>query len=184
MKAHGPWKIVATRDVHRDPWMHVTQDQVIRPDGRPGTFSVVRIQAGVSVLALDADGQAYLTEEFRYAVGRPTLEVVSGGINAGEPPADAARRELREELGIEAADWTELGVVDPFTSMLLSPARLFLARGLRFGAPEREGTEQIRCVPMPLGEAVAATLDGRITHAPSCVLILKVDLLRRAGKLP
>jgi ADP-ribose pyrophosphatase len=173
MREHGPWKIRATRHIHADPWLSVTQDDVVRPDGRPGTFSVVRIKAGVSVLALDDEGSVYLTEEFRYAVGHDTLEVVSGGLDEGEDPLTGARRELREELGIEADEWTVLGLVHPFTSMLLSPTRLFLARKLRFGEHDREGTEQIRLVKMRLEEALQAVFDGRITHAPSCVLLLK-----------
>jgi ADP-ribose pyrophosphatase len=176
MRPHGPWQIRSTREVHRDPWITLTVDQVVRPDGTPGRFSVVRIMPGVSVLPLDQDGVAYLAEEFRYAVGRHSLEAVGGGVEPGEEPLAAARRELKEELGIEASDWADLGTVDPFTSMVRSPARLFLARGLRFGQHEREATEHIRCVKLPLDEAVRAVLDGRITHGPSCVLILKAAL--------
>jgi ADP-ribose pyrophosphatase len=162
--------------------MAVARDEVIRPDGAPGTFAVVHIKAGISVLALDDEGFVYLTEEFRYAVGRHTLEVVSGGADAGEDPLAAAQRELKEELGIEAAEWIDLGRVDPFTSMLLSPTRLFLARRLRFGDHAPEGTEQIRCVKMPLDEAVEAVMDGRITNGPSCVLILKANRWLHEGR--
>src|SRR5947209_4644829 len=168
MKEHGPWKVLSSREVHRDPWITLTVDDVIRPDGKPGTFRVVRVKPGVSVLALDDDGTVHLTEEFRYAVGRAMVEVVSGGSEPGEEPLAAARRELKEELGIEASEWTDLGPLDPITSMVYSPARLFLARGLRFGEHEREATEKIRCVRLPLAEAVRAVLDGRITHSPSC----------------
>ncbi len=173
MRQHGPWTIHTSRQVYEDPWVSLRQDQVTRPDGKPGTFCVVHIKPGVSVLALDDEGRVYLAEEFRYGVGRTTLEVVSGGRDADEDPLEAARRELKEELGIEAVDWVDLGPVDPFTSMVVSPARLFLARGLRFGEHDREGTEQIHTVRMPLNEAVAAVMDGRITHAPSCTVILK-----------
>src|SRR5262249_29495954 len=121
----------------------------------------------------DAAWDVYLTDEFHYAVGRRTLETVSGGIDSGEAPEDAARRELREELGITARTLTSLGMVDPFTAMVVSPTRLFLATDLEFGDHAQEGTERIRCVRMPLGEAVWAVMDGRITHAPSCVAILK-----------
>ena len=173
MTEHGPWKVLATREVYRDPWLTLTSDDVIRPDGRAGTFAVVRTKAGVSVLAVDEGGTAHLTEEFRYAIGRPSLEVVSGAVEAGEEPLAAARRELKEELGIEASDWTDFGTVDPTTSMVFAPVRLFLARGLRVGEPAREGTEQIRRVRLPLDEAVRAVLEGRITHAPSCLLLLR-----------
>jgi ADP-ribose pyrophosphatase len=172
---YGPWTIESTDEVYSDPWLSVRCDKVVRPDGRPGTHSVVTIKPGVSVLARDDENNVYLTDEFHYAIGRNSLEAVSGGIDEGETAEEAARRELREELGIDADMLTPLGTVDPFTSSLVSPTRLFLATGLRFGPPDPEGTEQIRMVKVPLAEAVRMVLDSRITHAPSCVAILKVE---------
>lgn len=173
MQQHGPWQIVKSHEVYRDPWLRVRKDDVIRPDGQPGTHSVVHLKAGVCVLAIDNEDVVYLTEEFHYGVGRVTLEAVSGGIEPDESPLTTAQRELQEELGIEAAEWIESGVVDPFTASVVSPTTLYIARGLRFGAPSLEGTELIRCVKMPLAEAVEKVLRSEITHAPSCVLILR-----------
>jgi ADP-ribose pyrophosphatase len=176
MKDHGPWKITGTKQVYQDPWLSLRRDDVLRPDGAPGTHVVVQIKPGVSVLPIDDGGCVYLADEFHYAVGRNTLEVVSGGIDPGEDALTAAQRELREELGITAARWTSLGAVDPFTSTVVSPTQLYLAQGLTFGKHEREGTEFIRCVKVTLAEAVAAVRHSRITHAPSAVLILKAHL--------
>src|SRR5580692_12443866 len=116
MTQHGPWKIVESHEVYRDAWIRLQKDDVIRPDGKPGTYSVVTLKPGVTVLAMDDNGYVYLTEEFHYGVGRTTVEAASGGIEPDERPLDAAKRELQEELGIEAEDWTDLGVVDPFTA--------------------------------------------------------------------
>jgi ADP-ribose pyrophosphatase len=176
-RRHGPWQIVARREVYRDPWIELTCDDVIRPDGAPGTHSIVRLKSGVSVLALDENDTVYLTEEFHYAVGRTLLEVVSGGIEAGEAPSAAARRELEEELGISAGELVDLGACDPLSSVIVAPVQLFLARRLSFGAASPEGTEHICCRRVPLAEAVQMVLDSRITHAPTCVLILKVTHL-------
>jgi len=173
MREHGPWKIRSTREAYRDPSVAVTVDEVTRPDGEPGTYSVVEIRPGVCVVAVDDEGVVHLAEEFRYAVGRPSVEGVSGGIEAGEDPLVAARRELREELGIDAADWTPMGTVDPFTSMVRAPVHLFLAERLSFGRPRRDGAERLRPVRLSLAEAASAVSDGRITHAPSCVAILQ-----------
>jgi ADP-ribose pyrophosphatase len=176
MKQHGPWKILASEEVYRDSWITLTKNDVIRPDGEPGTFACARIKAGVAVLALDSAGVVYLAQEFRFAVGREMLEVCSGGLEPDEEPLAAAQRELKEELGIEAAEWTEVGVIDPIASIVVAPVRLFLARGLRIGEPAHESTEKIEIVKMTLREAVQAVLAGRITHAPSCVLLLRAAL--------
>lgn len=176
VRRKGPWTVEVTAEVYRTPWVEVLEDKVIRPDGRPGLFTTVRVRPGVSVLALDEEEFVYLTSEYRYAVERESVEVVSGGVEDGEASLDAAQRELREELGIEAREWIDLGPVDPLTSIVLSPARLYLARGLTHVAHEREGTEVISVLRVPLSEAVEMVARGRITHGPSCVLILKARL--------
>lgn len=174
MKRHGPWTIRETKEVYRDPWVRLQRDEVIRPDGRAGSYVVVHLKPGVCVIALDDAENVHLTEEFHYAVGRVTIEGVSGGIDAGEDPEAAARRELQEELGITAARWTEIGRVDPFTANVHSPTRLFLARQLTFGEHAQEGTEQIRRVVMSFAEAISAVERGEITHGPTCVALLRI----------
>lgn len=175
MVQHGPWIIHSTDAVYTDPWLTVRCDQVTRPDGKPGTHSVVTIKPGVSVLAADDEQNVFLTDEFHYAVGRNTLETVSGGIDEGETAEQAARRELQEELGLLTEELIHLGTVDPFTSSLYSPTALFLATGLRHTDADPEGTELIRPVKLPLSRAVEKVMSGEITHAPSCVLILKAE---------
>ena len=180
MREHGPWKIRSSTEAYRDQWVSLTVDDVIGPDGKPGTFAVVEMLPGVCVLAVDDRGVVHLTEEFRYAVGRRSIEGVSGGIEPGEEPLAAARRELREELGIEAAGWTPLGFVDPITSMVRSPVHLFLAEDLTFQAEHRDDTEQIQHITMQLADAVHAVSDGRITHASTCVAILQAAARTKA----
>lgn len=176
VQAHGPWTIVQSRPIYKDPWIDVRCDEVIRPDGTPGTHSHVQMKCGVSVLPLDEEGYVYLTEEFHYGVGHNTIEVVSGGIETGEEPLAAAQRETLEELGIVARDWVSLGRCDPFTTMAVSPTSLFLARGLQFQATHPEATELIRCVRVTLETAVGMVCRSEITQGPSCTLILKARL--------
>ena len=175
-KKHGPWTIVKRNLVYQDPWIRLEQDDVIRPDGAPGSYCVAHVKPGVCVLAVGDGGQCFLTREFHYGVGRVTVECVSGGIDEGESVATTAKRELIEELGIRAATWVELGCVDPFTANVVSPTSLFLTMGLAFEEAQPEGTELIERVSMPINEAVRQVLASEITHAPSCDLILRAAI--------
>lgn len=170
---HGPWQIRKSAEVYSDPWIRVRRDEVIRPDGRPGTHCVVTQRPGVTAVALDDERNVYLTEEFHYAVGRVGLEGASGGIEPGEDALGCAQRELREELGIVAEEWTDLGAIDPFTTVIFSPTRLYMARRLTFVDAAPEGTELIRRVKMPLAEA-ARRVAREITHGPTCVALLRM----------
>jgi ADP-ribose pyrophosphatase len=175
MKKHGPWTIKKRRRVYQGELMEVFEDEVVKPDGEEGVYSTVKLEDGASVLALDEEGFVYLVKEFRYALGREDVAVVAGAIDAGEEPFETARRELREELGIEAEEWTELGRLHHSTSQVDSSTTLFLARKLRFTEKEEDASEEIETVRMPFTEAIRKALDGQFTHASSCVLILRAD---------
>jgi ADP-ribose pyrophosphatase len=175
MKKHGPWTIKETRRPFQGEMMEVFEDEVIKPDGTDGTYATVRIKPGIKALALDHEGFIYLVREFRYALGRETIEAVGGGIDEGEEPIEAAQRELREELGLEAEEWTELGCVHYATSIVDSPSTLFLARDLRFVEKDEDSGEVLKTVKMPFSEAVEKALSGEFSHATSCVLILRAQ---------
>lgn len=173
VRKHGPWVIKETILKYKNPWIEVNEDQVIRPDGKPGTFGKIKMKPGISVLPLDDNGFVYLTKEFHYAIGKDSIETVSGAIDDNEKSIDAAKRELQEELGISADEWFDLGFVNPFTTVIDSPAYLFLARKLKFNKTNQEGTESIQLEKVKLDEAVNMVINSKITHGPSCVLILK-----------
>lgn len=174
-RKHGPWTIKSSECLHRDEFVEVWLDEVLKPDGEPGRYATMKMKPGVGVLAVDGEGFAHLVRLFRYAVGKECVEVVQGMVDEGEQEAEAARRELREELGVEAEELTDLGLVDAITSQVFSPARIFLARGLTFGEPDREATEKLQPVKFKLEEAVRMVMDGEITQGISCVLILKAS---------
>ncbi len=145
------------------------------PRGTETTYEYVEIKHGASTLAMEDNGDVWLVREFKYAINRPSLEVVSGGIETGEEPIDAARRELREEAGLEAREWIPMGHVDPFTTMLYCPNHLFLARGLTPVQRDPEEAEVMEILRVPLGEAFEFVMEGKITHGTSCVLIMKAS---------
>ncbi|MDO9231684.1 MAG: NUDIX hydrolase [bacterium] len=172
-KRNGQFIIKNSVQKYKNPWIEVTEDQVIRPDGKPGIFGIVRMVDGVAVLPLDDDGFVYLTKEFHYAIEMKDVETVSGAIDENEKPIDSAKRELKEELGMEAEEWIDLGLVNPFTTVVKSSQKMFLARKLSFGEDNQEVTENIKLVKIKLEEAIKMVMNSSITHGASCVLILK-----------
>jgi ADP-ribose pyrophosphatase len=159
--------------------IRIREDQVIRPSGTQAAYTVIDIKQGSTVLPIGDDGQVSLVREFKYGVGRPSLELVSGGIDTGETPLDAAKRELREEAGLLASEWIDMGFIDPFTSFLHSPNYLFIARGLSQTTCQPDDGEYLEVVCMPFEKAHEMALGGEITHGASVVLLLKAaDWLR------
>ncbi len=169
----NPIRLKSSRDVYEGNLVRVRADNVVLPRGTEATFEFVRIKPGVCVLPVDSDGDVYLIREWKYAVGRPSMETICGGVEDGEAASDAAVRELREEAGFAASNWTGLGVVDPFTSICYSPTELYLARDLTKIPREPEEAEVIELLRMSMDDAVACVMRGEVTHAASCTLILK-----------
>jgi len=172
-----PIQLVSSRWVHRGRIVNLREDQVILPRGTPATYEYVEVKPGATTLAVEDNLDVWLVREWKYAIGRYSLEAVSGGIEPGEQPLESAHRELREEAGLVATDWSPLGTVDPFTTMLRCPNYLFLARGLRSVPVEHEEGELIETIRMPLAEAVRKVMSGEITHGSSALAVLKAAAL-------
>ena len=175
MKKNGNWTIKKTVEKFANEYLAVSEDSVIQPDGENGKYAIIELVPGASVLAIDDEDYVYLTEQFRYATGRKTLEVVAGAVE-DETPMRAAKRELKEELGITAGEFIKVGKIQLDHSIIRSETTQYIARQLRFGETNRDAEEEMKVVKIKFSEAVEKVLNGEITHAPSCVLILKAFL--------
>lgn len=172
-RKHGLWIIKSSRTAYQNPWFKLREDAVIQPNGQHSVHVVIDDYGGANVLAMDKDGYVYLADEFKYGLGRHDLNTATGGINPKETPLQAAKRELKEELGITAKKWTKLGIVHCYTSISNSGSYLYLAQDLSFGQTEHEGTETIQVRKIKFDQAVKMVLADKITHAPTVVAILK-----------
>jgi len=175
----GGWRRRSRRVAYENAWITLYHDEVTRPDDQPGIYGVVHYaNVAVGVVALDAADRIVLVEQNRYTFGRRSLEIPEGGAPHGEQPLEGGRRELREETGLEAGSWRELGRADLSNSVSDEVAIFYLATDLTQGAPDPEGTEDLEVSWVPFEEALAMTLDGRITDALSILAIQRVALDR------
>ena len=169
------------RVAYENPWITVWHDEVSRPDGSPGIYGVVHFaNLAAGVVAIDAEDRTVLVGQHRYTLDAYSWEIPEGGVPTTETALEGAQRELREETGIDAATWRELGRVDLSNSVTDERAVLFLATDLTLGEATPDPTEALEVRWVPFEDAVAMTLDGRITDAMSVVAIQRVAL-DRAG---
>lgn len=169
----GGWTVKESAILYENPWITVREDQVVQPDGEHGVFGVVEIGPSVAVLPVHEDGTVSLVEVFRYTIDASCIETVAGGIGEGESAEEAARRELREEVGLDAEEFISLGATHQMTEIVVSPVSLFLARRLHDVPPHHDPTEEISRLDVTLDEAVAWALYGRIVHASTVALVLR-----------
>jgi 8-oxo-dGTP pyrophosphatase MutT (NUDIX family) len=179
----NPWKKLGTRPIYGTPWFSVRCDDVIRPDGQRGTYSVVHSERiAVGVVPLWEDGTVTLVGQWRYPLGEYSWELPEGGGDPARGPLEAARMELREEAGIEARSWAYLGRCHTSNCWTDEVGHLYLARDLVQGTPEPGGDEEILTRRVPLEEAIMMASDGRITDAISIVGLFRLAQLL-AGRI-
>lgn len=175
------WQRLSRRVVYENDWMRVVEDEVINPGGGRNLYGHVHFRnRAVAIVAMDEAGNTWLVGQQRYTLDEYSWELPMGGAPLDETPLAAARRELREETGIEAGNWSELMRLHPSNSITDETGVVFLATGLEFGEPDFDETEDIKIRKLPLEEAVAMVLDGRITDAISAAALLRVQLTRTA----
>ena len=113
------------------------------------------------------------------AMQEESLELMSGGLDRNESPLQAAQRELQEELGLRAELWADLGVINPFTTVVKSPNYMFMASDLSDAPKSPDDSEQLEVVKIRFSAALKMVMAGEITHAASCVCLLKAARLRK-----
>lgn len=181
---HNPWTTLSERTAYDNPWISVSHREVLTPAGTDGIYGVVHFKNyAIGILPIDAEGNTYLVGQYRYTLGRYSWEIPEGGCPKDEQPIEAARRELLEETGLTATDWTLLGELDTTNSVTDETGYMYLATGLTQGQAQPEDTEDLQTRKLPFKELYEMCLDGRITDALTLVTVLKAAALARAGRV-
>ncbi len=177
-QAINPWRTLSSRVVYRNPWLLLREDEVIRPDGEKGIYSVVEMPLSCGIVAINGHNQIALVSQWRYAHEKLSLEIPTGGSKEGETPLDAAKRELTEETGLVASSWTPLGVIDNSNGATTDVAHMFLAKDLASGQMDPQEDEYVELRWMHFDEAFRSVISGEITESVSVAGILKAEVLR------
>jgi 8-oxo-dGTP pyrophosphatase MutT (NUDIX family) len=186
------WPVEESVDLHRDDWVMALRADTVRAPGTEGpSFRrlVLEHPGAVVVLALDEQERVCCVRQYRHPARRRFVELPAGLLDqADEEPVEVARRELREEVGLQAASWTQLTTA--YSSPGISEERMhfFLARDLEeadrgdFELHHEEADMTVEWVPF--AELYAAVLEGRVQDAPVALAVLLAAARGEAHGVP
>src|SRR6476469_8511382 len=135
----GPWTRRSREVAYENPWITIWHDEVARPDGSPGIYGVVHFaNLAAGVVVIDDEDRVLLVGQHRYTLDAYSWEIPEGGVPDGESALDGARRELREETGVEADGWREIARFHLSNSISDEAGVLFAAHATSQGVASPE----------------------------------------------
>ena len=173
------WRTLGRKYLYCNPWCAFRVDAVRLPDGAEIDYGVLESGGFATVVPVTDEGNVVLVRQWRQPLGRVTLELPGGGVEAGEEPAEAARKELSEETGYRAEGLEHLTSVHTSTGRSTEVCHLFRCWAVRKSSdhgpePHPEPTEFISVVEMPIGEALRK-VGGEISASPTVLGLLWVS---------
>ena len=180
----NPWTILTDNQVYDNPWITVTEFKVLNPSGGQGIYGKVHFKnKAIGIVALDDELNTYLVGQYRFTLSLYSWEIPEVGGTNGEDSLETAKRELQEETGIEATEWTKLMDFHLSNSVSDEHGIIYLARGLHQKEAMPEETEQLVIRKMPFEDAFRMVEDGAITDSMSVAGIQKIKILMLQGRL-
>jgi 8-oxo-dGTP pyrophosphatase MutT (NUDIX family) len=183
-ESHNPWKVLDKKEIYENPWIQITEFDVINPSGGKGIYGKVHMKSiAIGALPLDEDLNIYLVGQYRFTLGQYSWEIPEGGGAFDVEPVESAKRELLEETGLKAEEWTKIVELHLSNSVTDEYAVIYLARKLSQHTASPEETEQLQVKKVPFEEVYQMVERGEITDSMSVAAILKVKLMLADGRI-
>ena len=168
-----PWKTLSTREVYRNPWIAVREDIAQMPNGKTTIYGVVECSEAVGVLPFIDQNQVIMVRQYRYTFGENhRWEMPTGAIKPCESLEEAARRELKEEIGYDAAELEQISTFYTSKSMIREIAHLFIGRGLVLAQAVPDDTEFLEVATFPFDQVLQMVLNTEIRDSMTVTAVL------------
>ena len=172
---------LAAEDIFHGKILHVRKDTVQLPNGSTAPRELIVHIGAVCVVPVTEDGQVYVERQFRYPLGQVITEIPAGKLDSNtEDILEAAKRELREETGLTAERWTELGLYYPAAAYSDEVITMYLAQGLHKGTQELDADEFLDVELLPIERLIQDIMEGKVPDGKTQVAVLKAA--RMLGK--
>ena len=180
----NPWQITAEKEIYDNPWINVTEYQVINPSGNPGIYGKVHFKnRAIGILPLDDEMNTYLVGQYRFVINRYSWEIPEGGGPEGTDPLESAKRELLEETGLKASKWTKIHDLYLSNSVSDEVGHIYLAQGLEQFDAEPEDTEQLMVHKVPFDKVYEMVCNNEIIDSVTIIAVLKAKIMLMEGKV-
>jgi ADP-ribose pyrophosphatase len=168
-------KQISSEEIFNGVAIHLFRDEILLPNGKKSVREVIRHPGAVCVLPLTEQGEIIFVNQFRYALGKVTLEVPAGKLEKGEDPMVAAMRELSEETGLDAKNVVPMGALYTTPALIDEIIYMYIATDLYQGEKHPDEDEFVDTVKIPLEKAVEMVMNGEIRDSKTQIIILKAD---------
>lgn len=170
---------LASETVFQGAMLHVKRDTVCLPDGKHATREYVEHSGAVMIIPVLDSGQLVMERQYRYAMRKHCLEFPAGKIDPGEEPLATGRRELLEETGYVASEWSYLATIHPTVAYSTESIYVYLARGLRHEGGELDDGEFLEVLELSPAELLELVRKGEITDVKTVMGVLWLEKLLR-----
>ena len=178
MNSKNPWTTLKIQEVYDNPWIKLTHREVLDPSGNPGIYGKVHFKnIAVGAVPMDEENNIWLVGQYRYTLEEYCWEIPEGGCIIGKDPLEAAKRELKEETGIQAKTWTQILEINTSNSVTDEYGIVYLAKDLSFGKSNPESTEDIDVKKIPFQKAYEMVMNGEMKDSLTIAAIMKIQLL-------
>lgn len=180
----NPWKSNKKVVKLNTPWIEVELHDMTNPSGNPGIYGITRFKNhAIGILPIDEEGNTYIVGQYRFPIDCYTWEIPEGGGPNDVEPLESAKRELKEETGIEAKDWQLIQRLQLSNSTTNELAYIFLARDLSYGENSPEDNEDLEIRKISVDELYERVKSAEITDSLTVAAVLRYKLMELEGSL-
>lgn len=181
-KKKGSWTELNREIKYSNPWIELSESKILNPNGGEGIYGVVHFKnLAIGIIPIDDEGNTWIVGQDRFPFeGKFTWEIIEGGGPLEIEPIESAKRELLEEAGLKAKEWTLIQEMDLSNSATTEKALIFLARDLSFHESNPDETEDLKLEKISFNELYQKVIKGEIVDSLSVVGVLRLkDMMNR-----